>query len=145
MFLKIDIKFFYSWIACSLAMFLISYIWHAQILNDFLKIPYPLDVFLIISTVVYLGIGLVITALTYLGKKFKDSFKYGIIIGGILGVSIYAITFTFGISFSAIIDIKYIVVDITWQTFEQAFGGLICGWVYRSLYMREKRAKLLAD
>ena len=123
--LNLDLKFFYSWIACSLSMFLLSYLWHAQILNDFLKIPYPIDVFLFISTIVYLGIGLLITALTYMGKKIKNSFKYGILVGGIMGISIYAITFVFGISFSAVIDLKYIAVDAGYQ----AVGGLICGWV----------------
>jgi hypothetical protein len=142
--LKLDLKFFYSWIACSLSMFILSYVWHAQVLNDFLKIPYPIDVFLIVSTVVYLGIGLVLTTLTYFAKKIKDSFKYGILIGGFMGISIYAITFVFGISFSAAIDLKYIAVDAGWQMLEQATGGLVCGWVYRLLFLREKRQKMLA-
>jgi len=74
---KPDLKFFISWLACSASMFLLSYGWHGFILNDFLKISYPLDIFLIISVLVYLGIGLFITTLTYVGKKIKDSFKYG--------------------------------------------------------------------
>ena len=79
-----------------------------------------------------------------MGKKIKNSFKYGILVGGIMGISIYAITFVFGISFSAVIDLKHIAVDAGWQAFEQAVGGLICGWVYRALYLNAKREKALA-
>ena len=142
--LKLDIKFFYSWIVCSVVMYVISYIWHAQILNDFIKIPYPLDVFLVLSMVVYLGIGLILTTLTYLGKKIKDSFKYGILIGGIMGLCIYAVAFVFGISFTPVIDLKYIIVDASWQICEQAIGGLACGWIYRTLYVRDKRLRQLS-
>jgi uncharacterized membrane protein YesL len=123
-------------------MYGLSYIWHAEVLNDFLKIPYPINLYLTVSAVVYLGIGLIITVLTYAAKKMKDSFKYGIAIGAIIGVFIYAIAFVFGVSFSTTFDIKYIAVDAVWQAFEQSFGGLICGWVYRTLYMRDKRASL---
>lgn len=123
-------------------MYGLSYIWHAEVLNDFLKIPYPINLYLTVSAVVYLGISLIITVLTYAAKKMKDSFKYGIVIGAIIGVFIYAIAFVFGVSFSTTFDIKYIVVDAVWQAFEQSFGGLICGWVYRTLYMRDKRASI---
>ena len=63
-----------------------SYLWHGVFLNDFIKISYPVDVFLTIAALVYLGIGLCITILTYVGKKVKDSFKYGMLVGAIAGV-----------------------------------------------------------
>lgn len=88
---------------------------------------------------IYLGIALFIAVLTYALKKIKDSFKYGIAVGAAAGVFIYAIAFMLGISFYTIIDPKMILFDLGWQVFEQAFGGLVCGWVYRFLYMRQKR------
>ncbi len=120
-------------------MYGLSYVWHGIVLNDFLKLSYPKDLFLIIAGLVYFGIALGMTILTYMLKKIKDSFKYGIAIGGIVGIFIYAIAFLLGISFNAEVDLQHILFDLGWQTFEQGFGGLMCGWIYRSLYIREKR------
>jgi uncharacterized membrane protein len=142
---KPDLKFFISWISCSIGMFGMSYLWHGVFLNDFIKISYPVDVFLTIAALVYLGIGLCITILTYVGKKVKDSFKYGMLVGAIAGVFIYAIAFLLGISFYTQVDMKIIVFDLSWQVFEQAFGGLVCGWFYRFLYVREKQQLRMAD
>jgi len=119
-------------------MYGLSYTWHGIVLNDFIKISYPKDVFLLISGLIYFVIALLITVLTYMFKKIKDSFKYGAFIGAGAGILIYGIAFLFGISFNAVIDPKLIAFDLARQTFEQGFGGLICGWVYRSLYAREK-------
>lgn len=133
------IKFFASWILCSVSMFVLSYVWHAVILNDFIKLTYPADIFLTVSALVYLGIGFIITVITYLMKRLKDSFKYGIAAGAVIGIFIYAVAFVMGLSFNAMVDIKTIAFDLGWQVMEQGFGGLMCGWVYRTLYFREKR------
>lgn len=134
-----DRKFFMSWLACFVVMYGLSYTWHGVVLNDFLKISYPKDIFLIVSGVVYFGVALFITILTYVLKRIKDSFKYGILVGGLTGIFIYAIAFLLGISFNAVVEPKLVLFDLTWQAFEQGFGGLICGWIYRTLYVREKR------
>ena len=136
---KPDKKFFISWLVCFIAMYGLSYAWHGIVLNDFLKISYPKDIFMIVAGVVYFGIALGITILTYMLKKIKDSFKYGMVVGAVVGIFIYAIAFLLGISFNAVVDPKLILFDLGWQTFEQGFGGLICGWVYRMRYVREKR------
>lgn len=139
---KADLKFFVSWLVCSLAMFGLSYAWHGMVLNDLIRISYPVDIFLAILSVVYLGIGLFITVLTYALKKIKDSFKYGIAVGAAAGVFIYAVAFILGVSFYTAVDFKMILFDLGWQTFEQAFGGLLCGWTYRFMYIQEKRAQV---
>lgn len=141
---KIDTKFFISWLACAVAMFGVSYVWHGIVLNDLMRISYPLDIFLTIAGLVYLGIGFIITVLTYVLKKIKDSFKYGMAVGAALGVFIYAIAFLLGISFYTVVDFKMIAFDLGWQVFEQAFGGLVCGWFYRFLYVREKHTRVSA-
>ena len=134
----LDRKFLISWLVCFIVMYGLSYTWHEVVLNDFIKISYPKDVFLLIAGLIYFVIALLITILTYMFKKIKDSFRYGAFIGAGAGILIYGIAFLFGISFNAVIDPKLIAFDLAWQTFEQGFGGLICGWVYRSLYAREK-------
>ena len=72
-----DRKFFISWLVCFIVMYGLSYTWHGIVLNDFIKISYPKDVFLLISGLIYFVIALLITVLTYMFKKIKDSFKYG--------------------------------------------------------------------
>jgi hypothetical protein len=134
-----DRKFFISWLVCFVVMYGLSYAWHGIVLNDFIKISYPKDVFLLIAGLVYFVIALLITVLTYMFKRIKDSFKYGAFIGAGAGILIYSIAFLFGISFNAVIDPKLIAFDLAWQTFEQGFGGLVCAWVYRSMYQGEKR------
>ena len=136
---KADIKFFVSWIVCSSVMFTMSYFWHGVILNDFLHLNQPKDVFLALSSVIYLAIGLLITALTYVLKRIKNSFKYGLAAGALVGVFIYMITFVFGVSFNDQFDMKMVLIDLGWQVLEQSAGGLWCGWVYRFMYIRESR------
>ena len=135
---KPDLKFFTSWLISSISMFSASYVWHGIILNDFLRISYPKDIFLIVAALVYLGIGLLITVLTYALKKLKESFKYGVFIGGAMGIFIYAIAFILGISFYTTVDFKMIAFDGSWQIIEQGFGGLICAVTYRAMMKREK-------
>lgn len=142
---KADLKFFVSWLVCSIAMFGLSYAWHGMVLNDFVRISYPKDVFLLLISVIYLGVGFVITILTYVLKRAKNSFKYGIVVGAVFGVGLYLIAFVLGISFNAIVSLKMIAFDLGWQVFEQSFGGLVCGWTYRFLYHREKRLQMLRN
>jgi len=137
---QLDIKFFVSWLACSVSMFSLSYVWHGVILNDFVRINVPLSLFLTISSLVYLVIGLFMTVLTFVLKKIKNSFRYGIAVGAAVGVFIYAIAFMLGVRFYPFFDIKMVLFDLGWQSVEQAFGGLVCGWVYRFMYMESKHA-----
>jgi uncharacterized membrane protein HdeD (DUF308 family) len=123
-------------------MFMLSYIWHGVVLNDLIKLTYPTDIFLTISALVYLGIGFIITVVTYVMKRLKDSFKYGMAAGALIGIFIYAVAFVMGLSFNDVVDIKIIAFDLGWQVLEQGFGGLMCGWVYRTLHIREKRVQL---
>lgn len=134
-----DLKFFVSWITCFATMYGLSYLWHGVVLNDFLKISYPKDVFLLVSALVYFGVAFAITALTYVLKRIKDSFRFGALIGAAIGIFIYAIAFLLGVSFNATVDFKMVAFDLGWQIMEQGAGGVICGWVYRLMYMRERR------
>lgn len=137
---RADLKFFVSWLACALTMFGASYVWHGIVLNDLVRISYPADVFLSVAALVYLAVALCITVLTYALKRIKDSFRYGIAVGAVFGVFIYAIAFLFGISFYSTVNPKMVLFDLSWQVFEQSFGGLVCGWVYRFLYVLQRQA-----
>ncbi|MCH7535325.1 MAG: hypothetical protein IH948_06205 [Bacteroidetes bacterium] len=131
--------FFYSWIIISSVMFSISYIWHGVILNDFLKIQYPLNLFLSLAIVVYLAIGAMMAAVYSILEVERGYVKKAVIVGVLTGLLIYAIVFLFGISFNGYFDIDHIIVDFSWQTIEQGIGGLVLGVVYEQIKIKEKR------
>lgn len=119
-------------------MFSLSYLWHGIILNDFERLTYPKTTFLTLSTLVYLGISLALTALnTFLDIKKKPIYK-GIILGIVMGFFIYLVAFVLGISFNSTPKFEYIALDVSWQIFEQGIGGLACGFVFDYFAMREK-------
>ncbi len=135
---KTSVSFYLSWIVSSLAMFCLSYAWHGLLLNDLLKINYPLDVFLLVSGLVYLGIGLIITLVTFFAPRIKDSFKYGIAAGGAIGIFVYAIAFVVGISFYPKLSLTMVAIDVSWQCLEQGIGGLTSGLIYRISYRKSR-------
>ena len=120
-------------------MFSISYIWHGVILNDFLKIQYPLNLFLSLAIVVYLAIGAMMAAVYSILEVERGYVKKAVIVGVLTGLLIYAIVFLFGISFNGYFDIDHIIVDFSWQTIEQGIGGLVLGVVYEQIKIKEKR------
>ncbi len=135
---KTSVSFYLSWIVSSLTMFCLSYAWHGLFLNDLLKINYPLDVFPLISGLVYPGIGFIITLVTFFAPRIKDSFKYGIAAGGAIGIFVYVIAFVVGISFYPKLSLTMVAVDVSWQCFEQGIGGLISGLIYRISYRKSR-------
>lgn len=139
---KFDRKFFYSWISCSTLMFLAFYAWHGLMLSDFVRLHIPLAAFLSIASVVYLFVGLVVTVLTYVLKRIKDSFKYGIAVGAAIGVLLYAAAFVVGIGFTQQPKLHIVLFDLGWQVAEQSLGGLVCGWVYRIMWMAERSERV---
>lgn len=51
----------------------------------------------------------------------------GLLVGASMGMFIYLIAFVFGISFYANPTLAHILLDLGWQVFEGAIGGLIAG------------------
>ncbi len=142
---KADSKFFVSWMVCSSTMFILFYFWHGMVLNDFSYMAYSKAPFLVTSVAIYLVIGMLITFLTYALKKIKNSFKYGLTVGAAVGVLVYmVIVLLLGLSFYPQVEFKIVAFDLGWQVVEQSAGGLLCGWIYRLMYIREKSFHIYA-
>ena len=124
-------RFFISWIASSIAMFALSYIWHGVFLTDFSRLSYPKEIFLVFAVFVYLIIGF-ISAKAIDVKLLETRFKRkpllkGLVSGACLGFTLFIITSVIGVSFSTGSKIENLLLDGCWQTIEQGVGGLVVG------------------
>jgi H+/Cl- antiporter ClcA len=131
-------RFYISWIASSVIMFLLFYSWHGIFLNDFSRLSYPKEVFLIISAVVYLFIGFIL-AKAINAKQFGKHFRRkpvlrGLISGALCGLAFFMIATVVGISFSSSSKIANLLLDVSWQVTEQGLGGVVVGIVHYLIF-----------
>ena len=118
------------WIASTLVMYGLSYLWHGIALNDLRDLKVPMPLYVLLSTVVYLLIGLALTfgmhqAIQHKWIGIRQGFPLkGLMFGAAFGFVVYLIAFIFGMSF---IDgkVMHILVDVLWQMVEQGMGGLV--------------------
>ena len=124
-------RFFISWIASSLVMFALSYIWHGIFLTDFSRLSYPKEIFLVFAAFVYMIIGF-ISAKAIDSKVLENRFKRkpiikGLVSGACLGFTLFIITSVIGVSFRTGSKIENLLLDGCWQTIEQGVGGIVVG------------------
>jgi hypothetical protein len=108
-------------------------VWHGVILYDIDRLNYPREVYMIGASIVYLLIGLLVSwaySLKFIQLLTKNPFLKGIISGGLCGFFIYLTCIIVGISFSKVMTMKYILVDVSWQMLEQAAGGIAVALVH---------------
>ncbi|CAN5828121.1 hypothetical protein BH11BAC7_BH11BAC7_17780 [soil metagenome] len=130
-------RFVIGWIISSLLMFAVSYLWHGVILYDYAQITYPLGIYLTASAIAYLFIGFLVNRaflIPFFDKISRHPLIRGPFIGFACGVLVYIIATVVHVTFNKDMDLKYFVLDITWQGIEQAFGGFIIGLVYMFVY-----------
>ena len=130
-------RFLIGWIVCSLIMFGLSYLWHGVFLNDYELITYPMGIYLTAASIAYLFIGFVVSRaflIEYFDKISRHPLVRGPLIGFACGVLMYVIATVLHVSFNKDMDMKYLVLDITWQGIEQAFGGFVVGLVYMLVF-----------
>ena len=130
-------RFFFSWLASSLVMFSLSYLWHGIFLNDLQRLSYPKEIFLIGSIITYLILGFLVTKIYQM--KFPVSIARkpivrGLISGAFLGIATYIVALVIGVSFNNEAKVEYILFDLLWQTVEQTFGGIAVGLIYIWVY-----------
>lgn len=127
-------RFLISWLASSVVMFILFYVWHGLFLTDFARLSYPKEIFLIFSALVYLIIGFVVSKAIdtkLLENVFKrNSLLKGLISGAICGFAFFLMATVVGVSFSAGSRIQNLLLDVSWQVIEQAIGGLVVGIVH---------------
>ncbi len=136
----INRRFLLSWIASSVAMFGVSYLWHGIVLNDFNRLNYPKGVFFITAAVVYLVIGLLVARACEIRisiKFLKNPLAKGVVMGAFSGFIIYLVAMVIGVSFMQAHEMKYMLFNIACQMVEQGVGGIAVGIVHLSVYHEE--------
>ncbi|HET6225503.1 MAG TPA: hypothetical protein VFF27_04425 [Bacteroidia bacterium] len=133
-------RFFLTWILSSILMFILSYAWHGVILNDFSRLTYPKEFFLVLAAFTYVFIGFVLVKFyeaKFLEKTFyhKPFFK-GVTKGAMCGFIFFLIATVMGVSFNTGSGLKNLALDLAWQLIEQGLGGLLVGFMYASAEYR---------
>jgi MFS family permease len=126
-------RFMLGWILSSILMFATSYLWHGVVLNDFERISYPFEIYLVSAGVVYLVIGFLMSRIfiaEFLDRYSEKAVARGLLTGIVMGVIVFMSALVFGVSFSSITDLKFLVLDFVWQVVEQTVGGLAVGLIY---------------
>lgn len=130
-FFMLSRRFLISWIASSLTMYLLSYVWHGIFLTDFSRLAYPKGLFLFFAAIVYLIIGFIVAKaidVKILEARFRRKpFLRGAISGAVCGICFFLIATVVGVSFSTGSKIENLALDISWQIVEQTIGGLVVG------------------
>lgn len=117
------------WIFAAVVMFGASFLWHGVLLKDLQELTIPLTLYLLLSGIVYLVIGLVLTMATHKAIEYewislKGPFPVmSFLIGAAVGFFIYLVLFVMGLSFAEH-GLVHVVVDMLWQLLEQGLGGL---------------------
>jgi hypothetical protein len=117
------------WIASALLMFGMSYLWHGVALNDLHELRVPIALYLTLSALAYLIIGLGITVavhqcIQHHWISLRQGFPLkGMLVGSIIGFVVFLLAFLFGMSFTDH-AMMHLVVDVLWQMAEQSIGGL---------------------
>lgn len=131
--MKYGRRFWISWLTSSMVMFGLSYCWHGIILNDYALLSFPIGIFIAAASVAYLFIGALVSRaymVRFFDKLAEHPLARGPLVGAVCGLVVYALSLVVGITFSKHLDLKDLMLDVPWQVFEQAFGGVIVGLVH---------------
>jgi hypothetical protein len=110
-------------------MFALSYLWHGLALTDINELRMSVGRYLILAGGAYLLIGLALSVAVRFGLSREwISLKRGfplscLVVGAVIGLLVYLVVFASGLSFAGH-GLRHVLVDVLWQVFEQAMGGL---------------------
>ncbi len=138
------------WLFSAVVMYALSFLWHGVALTDLQELRIPLPLYLALSGLVYVVLGLVITigvhqSIMHEWISLKRGFPLmSMLLGAAVGFVVYLLVFILGMSFASR-EVVHIVVDILWQMLEQGLGGLMVsfGLMYdmHRTFMDAERAK----
>ncbi|MBV6406328.1 MAG: hypothetical protein IT228_10895 [Flavobacteriales bacterium] len=141
--------FLVPWIASSVLMYGLSYVWHGLALTDLQDLRIPLPLYLALSGLVYLIIGMAITflvhqAIAYEWVSLKRAFPLmSALLGAAVGFVVFLLVYILGMSFAKS-GAVHVVIDALWQMLEQGLGGLMVslGVIYdmHRRFMENERA-----
>jgi hypothetical protein len=137
------------WLLSTVSMYAVSYLWHGLALTDLQELTIPLGLYLALAGMVYLVIGLALTIGTHKAVQYEYISLKGpfpltaALIGAALGFFVYLVIFVLGMTFTKH-GMMHVVVDIVWQMFEQAIGGLAVSlgiiWDMHKRFLEQERA-----
>jgi hypothetical protein len=118
-------------------MFILSYTWHGIILNDFSRLSYPKEIFLLFAAFTYLIIGFVVVRV-FDSKVFETFFNHKLFLNGVIkgtfcGFMFFIVANVVGVSFNTGTGVKNLLIDLVWQMFEQGAGGCVVAITYIAL------------
>lgn len=124
--MKLQKRFFISWILSALTMFTLFYIWHGVFLNDFKRIQFPLTLFVTFAAFTYLifSAGIYFLYEARVMKWFDNPWVRGLVCGLIAGFSFFMIATIVNISITKNLTKEHLLVDCVWQMAEQTIGTL---------------------
>lgn len=138
------------WLASALVMYGLSYLWHGVALNDLRELRIPIGLYLALSGLIYLVIGLGLTALMHLSIRhewisIRQGFPLkGALLGAVVGFVVFLVAFIFGMSFTDH-QLVHVLADVAWQMVEQGAGGLVVslGIIYdlHQTFLENERAR----
>ena len=134
-------RFIIGWILTTLVMFGLSYLWHGIFLYGYAMISYPMWIYLTAASIAYMFIGFLVSRsflLPFFDKISRHPLLRGPAVGFACGVLVYIVATVVHVTFNKDMDLKYLLLDITWQGIEQAFGGFVVGLVY--MFVHETQA-----
>jgi hypothetical protein len=107
------------------------------VLNDYAQISYPLGIYLTAAAVAYLFIGFLVNrafVIPFFDRISRHPLARGPAIGFACGMLVYIISIVVQVSINKDMNMKYFLLDFTWQGIEQAFGGFVVGLVYMTVF-----------
>jgi hypothetical protein len=116
----------------SILMYVLFYFWHGSVLNDFIRLDVNLNLFYFLSAVSYFILGLAIMFFHRM-EFFIYNFPLWIriiLIGMMVGFAAYAISVVLPVSVNRTLNVKYVMLDLIWQIFEQVIGSLVYYFSY---------------
>ncbi len=125
--MKLNIRFFVSWIFCALIMFLLFYAWHGIFLNDFKRIKFPITWFIMFAALTYLifGAGIYLLFESQIMLNIRNTLMRGLTCGVIAGFSLFMIATVVNISLTRHLSMQHLMVDCLWQIAEQTVGAMV--------------------
>jgi hypothetical protein len=125
--MKLNFRFYISWISCAILMFLLFYFWHGLVLNDFKRVKFPISWFITFAAFTYIifGAGIYFLFESPVFKKIKSIFFRGILTGVIAGFSLFMIATVVNISLTKHLSMEHLLVDCLWQIAEQTLGAMV--------------------
>lgn len=133
-------RFFISWIASSVTMFTVSYVWHGIVLTDFSRLSYPKEIFLVVAAAVYFIIGLLLNKafeVKQLNRLERKPLARGAAAGAMVGFFLFLIAMVMGVSFGGTRTLVNLMIDVCWQVVEQTLGGIAIGVAHLLVFERQ--------